>query len=56
MPETGERIVLLFEGRDVAGKGGTIKHYMEHLNPRGGRAETILAKALPPDKRRSGPA
>ena len=32
---TGERIVILFEGRDAAGKGGTIKRFMEHLNPRG---------------------
>jgi polyphosphate kinase 2 len=33
--DTGERIVILFEGRDAAGKGGTIKRFMEHLNPRG---------------------
>jgi len=32
---TGERIVILFEGRDAAGKGGTIKRFMEHMNPRG---------------------
>ena len=32
--ETGQRIVCLFEGRDAAGKGGTIKRFMEHLNPR----------------------
>jgi polyphosphate kinase 2 len=32
---TGERFVVLFEGRDAAGKGGTIKRFMEHLNPRG---------------------
>ena len=32
--ETGERHVLLFEGRDAAGKGGTIKRFTEHLNPR----------------------
>jgi hypothetical protein len=32
--ETGERIVLIFEGRDAAGKGGTIKRFTEHLNPR----------------------
>jgi polyphosphate kinase 2 len=31
---TGERVVILFEGRDAAGKGGTIKTYMENLNPR----------------------
>ncbi len=33
--ETGQRVVILFEGRDAAGKGGTIKRFMEHLNPRG---------------------
>lgn len=33
--ENGERIVILFEGRDAAGKGGSIKRFMEHLNPRG---------------------
>jgi len=32
---TKQRIVILFEGRDAAGKGGTIKRFMEHLNPRG---------------------
>ena len=32
---SGERVVILFEGRDAAGKGGTIKRFMEHLNPRG---------------------
>ncbi len=31
---TGERVVVLFEGRDAAGKGGTIKRFLEHLNPR----------------------
>jgi polyphosphate kinase 2 len=35
--ESGEKIVVLFEGRDAAGKGGTIKRFMEHLNPRGAR-------------------
>ena len=33
--DTGQRIVMIFEGRDAAGKGGTIKRFMEHLNPRG---------------------
>jgi polyphosphate kinase len=33
--DTGGRLVILFEGRDAAGKGGTIKRFMEHLNPRG---------------------
>ncbi|MEZ4395236.1 MAG: hypothetical protein R3A48_29495, partial [Polyangiales bacterium] len=35
--ETGQKVVILFEGRDAAGKGGTIKRFMEHLNPRGAR-------------------
>ena len=35
--QTGARHVMLFEGRDAAGKGGTIKRFMEHLNPRGAR-------------------
>ena len=33
--ETGQRLVVVFEGRDAAGKGGTIKRFTEHLNPRG---------------------
>ena len=33
--DAGERLVVVFEGRDAAGKGGTIKRFMEHLNPRG---------------------
>ncbi len=32
--DEGERIVILFEGRDAAGKGGNIKRFMQHLNPR----------------------
>ncbi|MCP3870811.1 MAG: polyphosphate kinase 2 [Gammaproteobacteria bacterium] len=32
--ESGERIVMIFEGRDAGGKGGTIKRFMEHMNPR----------------------
>ena len=39
--ESGEKIVLLFEGRDAAGKGGTIKRFMEHLNPRGARVVAL---------------
>lgn len=39
--ETGQKIVILFEGRDAAGKGGTIKRYMEHLNPRGARVVAL---------------
>ncbi|MGO9429018.1 polyphosphate kinase 2, partial [Rhodoblastus sp.] len=38
---TGERIVMLFEGRDAAGKGGTIKRYMEHMNPRTARVVAL---------------
>ncbi|UOP04109.1 polyphosphate kinase 2 [Conchiformibius kuhniae] len=37
----GQKIVGLFEGRDAAGKGGTIKRYMEHLNPRGARVVAL---------------
>jgi polyphosphate kinase 2 len=39
----GLRIVALFEGRDAAGKGGTIKRIIEHLNPRGTRVVALLA-------------
>ncbi|WP_407049961.1 polyphosphate kinase 2 [Methyloraptor flagellatus] len=39
--ETGERIVMLFEGRDAAGKGGTIKRFTEHLNPRTARVVAL---------------
>src|ERR1700752_5533090 len=35
--DTGQKIVIIFEGRDSAGKGGTIKRFTEHLNPRGAR-------------------
>jgi polyphosphate kinase 2 len=38
---SGERLVVLFEGRDAAGKGGTIKRFMEHLNPRGARVVAL---------------
>ena len=38
---TGQRIVTLFEGRDAAGKGGTIKRFSEHLNPRGARVVAL---------------
>jgi len=37
LQESGERLVIVFEGRDAAGKGGTIKRYLEHLNPRRNR-------------------
>ena len=38
---TGQRIVVLFEGRDAAGKGGTIKRFMEQLNPRAARTVAL---------------
>ncbi len=44
--ETGQRVVALFEGRDAAGKGGTIKRFMEHLNPRAAR---VVALEKPTD-------
>ena len=47
--ESGERIVVIFEGRDAAGKGGTIKRFMEHLNPRGAR---IVALEKPSERER----
>jgi polyphosphate kinase 2 len=47
--ETGQRVVVLFEGRDAAGKGGTIKRFMEHLNPRGAR---VVALEKPTDRER----
>lgn len=48
--ESGERIMILFEGRDAAGKGGTIKRFMEHLNPRGAR---VVALEKPSDTERT---
>ena len=39
--QTGQRIVALFEGRDAAGKGGTIKRFTEHLNPRVSRVVAL---------------
>ena len=47
---TGQKIVLIFEGRDAAGKGGTIKRFMEHLNPRGAR---VVALDKPTDREKS---
>ena len=41
--KTGLRVVMLFEGRDAAGKGGTIKRIIEHLNPRGTRIVALQA-------------
>ena len=39
--ESGEKVVLIFEGRDAAGKGGSIKRFNEHLNPRGARTVAL---------------
>ena len=47
--EAGERIVLIFEGRDAAGKGGTIQRFTENLNPRGAK---VVALAKPSDTER----
>ena len=46
---TGDRLVIVFEGRDAAGKGGTIKRFMEHLNPRGAR---VVALTKPSERER----
>ena len=47
--KSGEKVVILFEGRDAAGKGGTIKRFMEHMNPRGAR---VVALDKPSDVER----
>ena len=39
--DSGQRVVIVFEGRDAAGKGGTIKRFMEHLNPRGAQVVAL---------------
>jgi polyphosphate kinase 2 len=39
--ETGQKVLMIFEGRDAAGKGGTIKRFTEHLNPRGARVVAL---------------
>ncbi len=46
---TGQKIVVIFEGRDAAGKGGTIKRFMEHLNP---RAAKVVALEKPTEHER----
>ncbi|HEY3978864.1 MAG TPA: polyphosphate kinase 2 [Streptosporangiaceae bacterium] len=48
--ETGQKVVLIFEGRDAAGKGGTIKRFTEHLNPRGAR---VVALEKPTERERT---
>lgn len=45
--DSGQKILMIFEGRDAAGKGGTIKRITEHLNPRGAR---VVALAKPSDQ------
>ena len=47
--DTGQKVILLFEGRDAAGKGGTIKRFTEHLNPRSGR---VIALEKPTEEER----
>ncbi|MCA9653776.1 MAG: polyphosphate kinase 2 [Myxococcales bacterium] len=47
--DTGAKVLLLFEGRDAAGKGSTIKRFLEHLNPRGAR---VVALGPPTDVER----
>ncbi len=47
--ENGKKIIIIFEGRDAAGKGGTIRTFMEHLNPRGARV-VALAKPTEAEK------
>ncbi len=48
--ETGSKVLVLCEGRDAAGKGGAIKRFMEHLNPRGAR---VVALEKPTDLERT---
>lgn len=48
--ETGQKVVILFEGRDAAGKGGAIKRFTEHMNPRGAR---VVALEIPTERERS---
>jgi polyphosphate kinase len=48
--ESGQKIIVLFEGRDAAGKGGTIKRFMEHMNPRSAR---VVALAKPCERERT---
>ena len=48
--ENGLRVLMIFEGRDAAGKGGTIKRITDHLNPRGAR---VVALEKPTDKEQS---
>jgi len=47
--ETGQKYLIIFEGRDAAGKGGTIKRFTEHLNPRG---SSVIALEKPDTRER----
>ncbi|ARJ03983.1 polyphosphate kinase 2 [Cnuibacter physcomitrellae] len=49
MEDTGRKAIILFEGRDAAGKGGTIKRFTEHLNPRTSR---VVALSKPTERER----
>ncbi|MDI9915143.1 polyphosphate kinase 2 [Rhodococcus sp. IEGM 1379] len=48
--DTGQKVLIIFEGRDAAGKGGSIKRFTEHLNPRGAR---VVALEKPTDIERT---
>ena len=48
--KNGLRHVIVFEGRDAAGKGGTMKRFMEHLNPRGAH---VVAVEKPTERERT---
>ncbi|KPN19351.1 MULTISPECIES: polyphosphate kinase 2 [Arthrobacter] len=48
--DTGQKMLIIFEGRDAAGKGGAIKRFNEHLNPRGSR---VVALEKPSDQERT---
>ena len=48
--DTGQKVAVLFEGRDAAGKGGAIKRFTEHLNPRGAR---VVALTVPTARERT---
>jgi polyphosphate kinase 2 (PPK2 family) len=49
----GDRHVIVFEGRDAAGKGGTIQRFMEHLNPRSARV-LLRSRSQPKPNKRNG--
>ncbi len=47
----GLKVIILFEGRDAAGKGGVIKRIIEHLNP---RVAKVVALAAPTEREKKG--